>query len=332
MAFIITNDSKEVLFQEHLEFHAEKIHSSTLIEEWQQVDYHFGKAHFRETFFDGFHITFGDAQVLENLHIRATEMPSLVSLFFVVHGDFVAGIDGIGGKRRFMSLEHNLLYSPCDTESTDVKKQHKIEVVGLSFTKERFLQLAENSGRVLDGLAACIAVDRPVLLNRGSNHRITSKMLLVLNDIRNCQFTGGVKKLFLQSKIIELLALQCEQHERAAELRTEKTILSAGDRERIYHARDLLLSQMQAPPSLHELARQAGLNEFKLKNGFREVFDNTVFGYLNEHRLEYAQQLVKEQGQSLTDIADALGYSSIQHFSNAFRKKYGVSPVKMRRL
>jgi AraC-like DNA-binding protein len=106
--------------------------------------------------------------------------------------------------------------------------------------------------------------------------------------------------------------------------------ISATDKEKIYHARDVLLTRIQEPPSLQELSRLSGLNEFKLKTGFKQVFDNTVYGYLNDHRMEHARQLVLEGHTSLTDIADTYGFSSIQHFSTAFKKKFGMSPVKMR--
>lgn len=138
--------------------------------------------------------------------------------------------------------------------------------------------------------------------------------------------------MFLQSKAIELLALQCEQVE--SESRRNRVLqvdkISRTDEERIYYARDLLLANAQDPLSLNELARKAGLNEFKLKNGFRKVFDNTVFGYLSDYRLDQAKQMIREGKLSFTDIADELGYSSLQHFSNAFRKKYGMSPREVK--
>jgi AraC-like DNA-binding protein len=187
-----------------------------------------------------------------------------------------------------------------------------------------------NNGRVLDKLADNISGGKSICLNRKSNQPITSRMLMVLNEIRSCEFNGSMKKLYLQSKVLELLALQCEQYERVTDLRNSVTAISATDKEKIYHARDILLAQLQEPPSLHELSLMSGLNEFKLKSGFKQVFDNTVFGYLNDYRMESARQLVVEGSRSLTDIADTFGYSSIQHFSNSFRKKFGVSPGKMR--
>ncbi|SFE88064.1 transcriptional regulator, AraC family [Chitinophaga sp. CF118] len=334
MGFQITSDSHELLFQETFQFDVEKMSTPLLIEETQQLKRDFGEATFREMYFDGCHIAVGDAQVYQNLHIFSSDNMDAVSLLFMVHGQVdtnIEGMFGIAGKRRFSTLEHNLIYNPFDAENADVIKQEDLEMVMLSFSKERFLELAVNNGRVLDGLADKVAGGKAIYLNKKNNQPITSRMLMILDEIKKCEFNGGLKKLYLQSKILELLALQCEQYERVTELRSSAgNTISSTDKEKIYYARDILLAQLQEPPSLQELSRLAGLNEFKLKSGFKQVFDNTVFGYLNDHRMEHARQLVLEGSRSLTDIADTFGYSSIQHFSNSFRKKYGVSPGKMR--
>lgn len=330
MGFQITNDSREVIFEETISFQVNKISTPLLIEETQQIKYHFGEGTFREMYFDGYHIAEGSAQIYENLHIASTDNLAAVSLIFMVHGQFDTEISDIAGKHRFSSLEHNLMYNPLDTENADVIKQRDMEMIALSFSKERFLELAVNNGRVLDGLADKISGGKGIYLNKNSNQPITSRMLMIIDEIRKCEFNGGLKKLYLQSKVLELLALQCEQYERVKDLRPSAVTISNTDKEKIYYARDILLAQLQEPPSLQELSRLAGLNEFKLKTGFKQVFDNTVYGYLNDHRMEAARQQVLEGSQSLTDIADTFGYSSIQHFSNSFRKKFGVSPGKMR--
>jgi len=332
MGVQIRNDINELLLEEDMgDDLQEKFISTRLVEEKQEIKYHFGEAVFRETFFDGYHIFSGDASVYENLHVNATESVPAVSLFFMVRGQFNTNV-GFERQRLFGSLEHNLFYNPAGVENAHIIKQENLAVVGMNFSKERFLQLADNNGRILDMLANNVAGNKPIILNKRSNHPITTRMLMILDDIRNCQFQGGHKKLFLQSKVIELLALQCEQQEQADESRDKKHLLSATDREKLFYARDLLLQQMQEPPSLTELSRAAGLNEFKLKNGFRQVFDNTVFGYLNDHKMEQARRLLHSAAQSVTEIAEQLGFSSVQHFSTAFRKKFGVSPIKLRNL
>jgi AraC-like DNA-binding protein len=96
------------------------------------------------------------------------------------------------------------------------------------------------------------------------------------------------------------------------------------------YAREYLISHMETPPGLSELARIIGINEYKLKRGFKEMFGNTVFGYLSDLRLEMAKNELLENRNTASTIASELGYSSVQHFSNAFKKKFGYAPSKLK--
>ncbi|RTQ48616.1 AraC family transcriptional regulator [Hymenobacter gummosus] len=82
---------------------------------------------------------------------------------------------------------------------------------------------------------------------------------------------------------------------------------------------------------LLELARLFGTNDFKLKKGFRQLFDTTVFGYVAEKRLTVAQQLLTLTDQPVQDIAESVGFTNAAHFATAFRKKFGVAPSQVRR-
>jgi AraC-like DNA-binding protein len=146
-----------------------------------------------------------------------------------------------------------------------------------------------------------------------------------LNDIMHCPFKGGLKLMFLHSKCIELLALQAQSHEVLA-TSPSLTCKSTYDQECIHYAREYLLQHADNPPSLAELARIVGLNEFKLKKGFKEIYQHTLFGYLNDYRLNKAKQILLHKTQPIKEIADNFGYSSVQHFTKAFKKKFGIPP------
>jgi AraC-like DNA-binding protein len=102
------------------------------------------------------------------------------------------------------------------------------------------------------------------------------------------------------------------------------------DKGRLLFARQYMIDHLSMPPSIAELSSIAGINQFKLKNGFRELFGNTVYGYLNQVRLEKARVLMTQGEKNLTQIAFELGFSSLQHFSTAFKKAYGCSPKKIK--
>ncbi|MBO9728225.1 MAG: helix-turn-helix transcriptional regulator [Chitinophaga sp.] len=330
MGIVITNDANHVLLKESMPFDYRKIRSRAIVEETQEMRHDFGAATLQEYCFDGISMAYCEADVFENIHIHAEFKEPRVVMMFMEQGEVSTSLEG-RKDFRFSSLEHNLMFSPSSSESADVKKQRDIQFMGLSFMPHRFLELAEDNGRVLESLANGVAGNRTTTLAEKFNPRITPRMQMVIEEARQCQFQGGLKKLFLQSKTIELLALQCEQVETTFfSSKPVVTKISASDVEKLYYARDLLLQHMQQPLSLEQLSRKAGLNEFKLKSGFKAVFDNTVFGYLSERRLELARELILSSNQPLADIADETGYSSPQHFSNAFRKKFGVSPSKIR--
>ncbi|MRG47823.1 helix-turn-helix domain-containing protein [Chitinophaga sp. SYP-B3965] len=82
--------------------------------------------------------------------------------------------------------------------------------------------------------------------------------------------------------------------------------------------------------SLGLLCRRFGLNEFKLKRGFKQLFGYTVFGYVQEMRMKTARQILAEGRMNVNEVADHLGYSSPNHFSTAFKKMYGIPPAKLK--
>ncbi len=102
--------------------------------------------------------------------------------------------------------------------------------------------------------------------------------------------------------------------------------LSRTDLSKLERAREILLDRMSLPPSLSELSRLIGLNEFKLKTGFKDRYGSTVFGYLREARLETAYRLLQEPDASVINVSVSVGYSNPSYFAEAFRGKYGMNP------
>lgn len=329
MGVVITDEANQVLLTEDMPFDYERIRTRGMIEETQELHKDFGSATVHEFNFEGTSIACCEAQVYRNIHVHSDFVKPRVMMLFMEQGDITTRMEGISDHVRFSTLEHNLMFSPGEAESAAVKKQKDILFLGMSFTPDRFLELAENNGRVLDGLANHVAGNKSTRLADKFNPRITPRMQMVMEEVRRCNFQGGLKKLFLQSKTIELLALQCDQMETATNTPLPAKI-QPQDVEKLYYVRDLLVQHLQEPLSLEQLSRKAGLNEFKLKSGFKAIFGNTVFGYLNDRRLELSRELVLSGSLPMTLIAEQAGYSSPQHFSTAFRKKFGVSPGKAR--
>ena len=298
--------------------------------EWQTENMPFWDVKVREHYFDGMHISSFNINVYEDIRLATNEQGPLPGMGFVKRGNLTTTAYSGGGPRRFTAGQHNVFMNPYTAVSTEIPAQQNLEIMLMSFQPERFLQLAEHAGPVMGQLAESIAANKSTPYLNGPNMPLTPRMLAIILEIEQGCYSGGLMNLFLQSKLLELLALQCSQLEAAGKGETRPEGLSHADMQKVREAREILLADLQNPPSLSALARQTGLNEFKLKSGFRKMFGLPVFAYLKEHRLELARELIRGGGKSVTEVAYETGYSTLQHFSNEFRKKFGLSPGSLK--
>ncbi|MDZ8257952.1 AraC family transcriptional regulator [Nostoc sp. ChiQUE01b] len=156
--------------------------------------------------------------------------------------------------------------------------------------------------------------------------QITPTVKGVVEQIINCSYTGVMKRMYLQVKALEMIASQL------APIITDQGGLRsqprfrAGTVERIYQAREILLSRLGNPPSLLELAQQVGVSDRTLQRGFQRLFGATVFGYLTDRRMERAKRWLQEGDRTVLEVAIMTGYSNPTHFSAAFKRQFGISP------
>lgn len=131
---------------------------------------------------------------------------------------------------------------------------------------------------------------------------------------------------FLYFRCIELLAVLFENSRNEKMTESCKIRISEYDEMKIRKARDILISNSASPPTIPQLARQVGINELKLKTGFKKLYSDTIYNYLSSYRMEKAKYMLQSENKSVTEAAVEAGYSSFSKFSNAFRKKFGVNP------
>lgn len=155
---------------------------------------------------------------------------------------------------------------------------------------------------------------------------MTPAMNSVAFQIINCPYQGIVKNLFYESKAVELLSLQIEKIITDGGKPGPSGKLNKSDVERLHAAAEILIQDLTNPPTLAGLARQTGLNEFKLKTGFKDIFGTTVFGYLRSHKMEKARCLLEAGELNVGETAWQVGYSNVSHFITAYRKQYGLNP------
>lgn len=155
---------------------------------------------------------------------------------------------------------------------------------------------------------------------------------VVLKEIIDNQTFGALKKLFLESRALNLLYRFYKENE-ANQNTCEgcKFLNLPTEKEKIVKAKEILLYNLEQPPTIPELAKQVGINQCYLKKGFKEMFDSTVYDYIQHQRMQKARMLLISTTQPIGAIAEAVGFSSVSSFSQSFKKIVGVLPSELQK-
>lgn len=159
----------------------------------------------------------------------------------------------------------------------------------------------------------------------GPSFIMTPDMQTIVDSLFNIQYEGKTKMMFFRSQITTLLSHFFGQ---LALLQTDK--IKINEREKLNQVKDILLQNIENPPSLNEISKQIGLNIFKLKKEFKAFFGVPVFKYLQNERLTLAHKMIRNQDSTVQEAAWHVGYDSLSSFSNAFEKKFGYRPSQIK--
>lgn len=160
---------------------------------------------------------------------------------------------------------------------------------------------------------------------------LCGKSRMVLEAILNNNYTDSLENIFINAQIQMLLlySLDCMTGEKELNTISCKFLANEADREKVIRSREILIQHIGEPITIKELSRKVAMNECYLKKGFKEMFGTTIFDFYQSQRMEHAKYLLYEKGLSVTDVSAMLGYSSISHFSTAFKKHTGLKPCEL---
>jgi AraC-like DNA-binding protein len=159
------------------------------------------------------------------------------------------------------------------------------------------------------------------------NLPFTSSIAVVLSQILQARVHDSMKSLYFKGKIYELLSLYFNKNDDSS-IEQCPFLIDEQNVQKIRNAKDIILDRMIDPPSLDALALEIGLPLKKLKQGFKQVYGDTVFAYLLEHKMQEARRMLDSQKYNVNEVGLKLGYSTSSHFIAAFKKKYGTTPKK----
>lgn len=160
----------------------------------------------------------------------------------------------------------------------------------------------------------------------GPSFLMTPEMQAIVDQVFHNKLTGKARMMYFRSQMTALLAHFFGELSQVA----EETIPTS-EKAKLLQAKAILTDDLENPPSLSELSRQIGLNTFKLKKNFKELFGVPVFKYLQNERLNKAHELIRQEGHTIQEAAWEVGYDSLSSFSNAFAKKFGFRPSEIKR-
>ena len=275
----------------------------------------------------GLQVWFESLTAQNNLQLQATyEISDPFTFLFVLAGDFRSTLSHIQVKHAFSPKAGKSLLGYGGTGQGTVRyfANQAVQMVQIvvepwllhQFVEHNLVQLPLALQQILQGESE---------KSYARLDATTPPMQMALHQLWQCPCQGPPRQIYLESKAIELIALKLDQLTETQQSRLPKA-LKPRDIDRIYHAREILLSDLENPPSLMALAKAVGLNDYKLKQGFRHVFSNTVFGCLRDHRMEQARQMLQNSNLSVSEIAYEVGFSNRSHFAAAFKHKFGVNP------
>lgn len=257
------------------------------------------------------------------LHFKITEHQ--VVMVFDVEGSITITMDSLAPITIHSGM-HNIAY--CNPMEGAVRlSKGKIDlfyvVLPLSLFKQYFPR-DEEAFEAFDqkmnaGLFSVLRDGHGVL-----NHDIYK----VIEAICRCDQQKNLKKIFIQAKIIELLSLQLNQ---MCTICCSTCMMRKETIDRMYEVRDFLQQNLNGNYTLKYLAKMVGTNDFTLKKEFKELFGTTVFGFWTDVKMEKAQELLVQGEMAIKQISEVVGYKNPQHFTAAFKRKFGVAPSQYRK-
>lgn len=220
----------------------------------------------------------------------------------------------------------NVLLLPDERFSTEMDVAGEFSTATFFISLSKYLDILGDSAELLPKNFLIAAGRRNLCYFK--NHDWHPRIRQIVIQMMTEKFSPLASRIFLESKMLELIAVLLELDHRASE---KQRYIPKKDEENIRHVRELLEQHLADPPSLSRLARLAGTNEFALKKGFKQVFGMPVFQFLQQLRMARAVELLRTNELAVAEVALAAGYDNLSAFTRAFRQTHGMTPSEWRK-
>ncbi|MCL3781982.1 AraC family transcriptional regulator [Prolixibacteraceae bacterium JC049] len=279
---------------------------------------------------NGFSIMEWDSLYKRDVQISGNTSSPMFAMHFMLSGNTEYMIESgktnvIGGKSNLWSLNGG------HSGYSKFQKDDYCSSLGIIIRDELLIDLTNRHPQLLGKVYRKHENGETFYWNK-YHKETTAEMQYIISQLKQAHLMGNTAELYAESKILELLALQLKDSSCCQNAKCQLHCKTQSDIDKIHQAKQILLSNIDSPPSIKELSMQVGINDKKLKYGFKEVFNQTVYGYLFDHKMTIAKELLLETEKPILEVANECGYDYASHFSTAFKRKYGITPKQYKKI
>ena len=268
----------------------------------------------------GYSIEWHDFQVPHEFDWAASFHPDCVELCLNLAGH--GFVEGRGGKTEFAPNTAGFYHRTDEplTAKRAAGEPHRFLTV--EFSCPFLAQHLAEAKAMLHPIVRAAVWDAPRQLVSGTTQRLTAAQLQLITTLRQPPVYAAAQPVWYQCKALELAVtflvqpeeeMFCTRQQRLAQERVEQVIF-------------LLKQNLAEPPALETLGKKIGCSHFYLSRIFSAQTGQTITQHLRQLRMEAAAALLRTGEHNVTEVAMAVGYNSLSHFSAAFHEAFGCCP------
>lgn len=244
----------------------------------------------------------------------------LIEFNFVVKGSFIQSQEDLFDQLVYPQGYHNWLYNPLKTETNQLIGQGEYQFISIYLKLEYFTRLLSLNPLYLNQVNLNTS-----WVKHGHDTRLSKRLLYLLKNLWNSPVCDKLHRLYFESRVNQVF---CEQVELlfTDTKHTKENLFQKQDVEKLHKVALLIEQNLHDPICIATLTKAIGLNEYKLKKGFKQLYGMSMSSYLQNIRMSKAKVLLQETDKTISEIAYELGFSHSQHFHRAFKKTFDTVP------
>lgn len=287
----------------------------------------FGDALFQYYEGDGFTVWFSRYIIARPSALKARSDLSALELHIAVLNQIEGTWDGIDNP-SVPPYHFNLSFTPHVNTCARFEQAKPYETCDIHFTVP-FLETFAAESPLLDRFLHNVTKDDPCDLT-AAHYYCSPEMIRNVLFISSARINRRHLKTLMECKVKEILMEALEKAETSL-TKPRPLRLSPTDIERLHEAKRIITTSSEGMPSYQQICKAALLNEFKLKKGFRTLFNATPYQFYVQMKMERAKLMLTSTDLPVADIAHMSDYQFDYNFSIEFKRYTGWTPQKYRR-